>query len=62
MTWLWTINRGGGPTVLVQDWWPGARYVNWVGIDGYYFRKGDNFFEETVARSFGSGIRGWCGT
>ena len=43
VTWLWTINRGGGPTGPVQDWWPGARYVNWVGIDGYYFRKGDNF-------------------
>jgi mannan endo-1,4-beta-mannosidase len=43
VTWLWTINRGGGPSGPVQDWWPGARYVNWVGIDGYYFRKGDNF-------------------
>jgi mannan endo-1,4-beta-mannosidase len=42
-TWMWTINRGGGPTGPVRDWWPGARYVNWVGIDGYYFRKGDNF-------------------
>jgi Glycosyl hydrolase family 26 len=43
VTWLWTINRGGGPTGPVKDWWPGARYVNWVGIDGYYFLKGDNF-------------------
>jgi mannan endo-1,4-beta-mannosidase len=43
VTWLWTINRGGGPTGPVRDWWPGARYVNWVGIDGYYFHKGDDF-------------------
>ncbi len=43
VTWLWTVNRGGGPTGAVKDWWPGAGYVNWVGIDGYYFRKGDNF-------------------
>jgi hypothetical protein len=43
VTWLWTINRGGGPTGPVKDWWPGERYVNWVGIDGYYFQKGDNF-------------------
>jgi mannan endo-1,4-beta-mannosidase len=43
VTWLWTINRGGGPTGPVKDWWPGARYVNWVGIDGYYFHKGDTF-------------------
>jgi Glycosyl hydrolase family 26 len=38
VTWLWTVNviddRGG-----VRDpsaWWPGARYVDWVGLDGYY--------------------------
>ena len=43
VTWLWTVNRGGGPTGPVKDWWPGARYVNWIGVDGYYFRKGDNF-------------------
>jgi mannan endo-1,4-beta-mannosidase len=43
VTWLWTVNRGGGPTGPVKDWWPGARYVTWVGIDGYYFRKGDTF-------------------
>jgi mannan endo-1,4-beta-mannosidase len=43
VTWLWTVNRGGGPTQPVKNWWPGARYVTWVGIDGYYFQKGDNF-------------------
>jgi mannan endo-1,4-beta-mannosidase len=43
VTWLWTINadrRGSGP---VADWWPGARYVTWVGIDGYYYRPSDTF-------------------
>jgi Glycosyl hydrolase family 26 len=34
VTWLWTINRLGG--VPIQDYWPGGRYVTWVGIDGYY--------------------------
>jgi mannan endo-1,4-beta-mannosidase len=43
VTWLWTINAdrpGSGP---VADWWPGARYVTWVGIDGYYYRPSDTF-------------------
>jgi beta-mannanase len=43
VTWLWTINqdrRGTGP---VRLWWPGAKYVTWVGIDGYYFRPSDTF-------------------
>jgi hypothetical protein len=43
VTWLWTINadiKGTGP---VQDWWPGARYVSWVGIDGFYYRPSDTF-------------------
>jgi hypothetical protein len=43
VTWLWTINQdlpGSGP---VASWWPGARYVTWVGIDGYYFKSSDTF-------------------
>jgi mannan endo-1,4-beta-mannosidase len=51
VTWLWTINQdrpGSGP---VRSWWPGAKYVTWVGIDGYYFRPSDTF-----ASVFGSTI------
>jgi len=43
VTWLWTVNqdrRGTGP---VAPWWPGAGYVTWVGIDGYYIRPSDTF-------------------
>jgi Glycosyl hydrolase family 26 len=52
VTWLWTINvteHGTGP---VQDWWPGANYVTWVGIDGYYYLRSDTFnnaFLPTIA-------------
>jgi mannan endo-1,4-beta-mannosidase len=36
--WLWTVNVVGGPEVdQIQEWWPGSRYVTWVGIDGHYF-------------------------
>jgi Glycosyl hydrolase family 26 len=44
VTWLWTVQadeRGTGP---VASWWPGASYVTWVGIDGYYYRPSDTFF------------------
>ena len=38
VTWLWTVNvieeRGDIPSPV--PWWPGSRYVTWVGIDGYY--------------------------
>jgi mannan endo-1,4-beta-mannosidase len=43
VTWLWTINQDRYNTGPVAAWWPGAAYVTWVGIDGYYFRPSDTF-------------------
>jgi Glycosyl hydrolase family 26 len=43
VTWLWTINQDRSNTGPIEDWWPGSRYVTWVGIDGYYFRPKDDF-------------------
>jgi hypothetical protein len=44
VTWLWTVNaqerQGSQP---VRAWWPGANYVTWVGIDGYYVPRWDTF-------------------
>ncbi len=43
VTWQWTINnlvRGIGAPLR---WWPGSGYVNWVGIDGYYYNTANNF-------------------
>ena len=51
VTWLWTINQDRPGTGPVASWWPGARYVTWVGIDGYYFRPSDTF-----AKVFGTTI------
>jgi mannan endo-1,4-beta-mannosidase len=54
VTWLWTVNtvhpRGGVPSP--GPWWPGNSYVNWVGIDGYYFQSSQTFvssFGPTIA-------------
>jgi hypothetical protein len=42
VTWLWTISRvmDQGPA---RAFWPGAAYVSWVGIDGYYSYPSDTF-------------------
>jgi Glycosyl hydrolase family 26 len=50
--WLWTIDVTEPGTGPVQNWWPGASYVTWVGIDGYYYQRDytfDNAFLPTIA-------------
>jgi hypothetical protein len=52
VTWLWTLQANRPGTGPVSAWWPGARYVSWVGIDGYYYRPSDTFasvFGGTIA-------------
>jgi hypothetical protein len=51
VTWLWTLQADQSGTGPVESWWPGASYVNWIGIDGYYTRPSDTF-----ARVFGETI------
>jgi Glycosyl hydrolase family 26 len=41
--WLWTMNAQGAYAAAVQQWWPGAAYVTWIGLDGYYV-GGDSTF------------------
>ena len=53
VTWLWTINQDLPSTGPIASWWPGASYVTWVGIDGYYYRPSSTFatvFGETIAQ------------
>jgi Glycosyl hydrolase family 26 len=53
VTWLWTINQDLKNTGPMVSWWPGAGYVTWVGIDGYYYRPSDTFasvFGKTIAQ------------
>jgi mannan endo-1,4-beta-mannosidase len=53
VTWLWTVNVIHKPHVPSPDaWWPGAAYVTWVGIDGYYMKSSWKFaplFGPTIA-------------
>ena len=43
VTWLWTIQADQPGTGPVLSWWPGANYVTWVGIDGFYTKPSDTF-------------------
>jgi Glycosyl hydrolase family 26 len=59
VTWLWDVNSIAGTASSLSQWWPGATWVDWTGIDGYYFRPTDTFgsvFGSTIAviRTFSS--------
>lgn len=42
--WVWTISRVNHPGwAQARGFWPGASYVDWVGIDGYYRKPGETF-------------------
>jgi mannan endo-1,4-beta-mannosidase len=43
VTWVWTIQADEPKTGPIGAWWPGAQYVTWVGIDGYYRVPSDTF-------------------
>jgi mannan endo-1,4-beta-mannosidase len=55
VSWLWTINIIGTQANRIpapSPWWPGKSYVNWVGIDGYYWSPSAQFasvFGPTIA-------------
>jgi Glycosyl hydrolase family 26 len=53
VTWLWTLQADEPGTGPIASWWPGAQYVTWVGVDGYYYRPSDTFasvFGKTIAQ------------
>ncbi len=59
VTWLWAVNSIEGASSSLSQWWPGSAWVDWVGIDGYYFEGTDTFsfvFGSTIAdiRTFSS--------
>lgn len=43
VTWLWTVNSVGGASSALRQWWPGSAWVNWTGIDGYFYGPADTF-------------------
>jgi hypothetical protein len=49
VTWIWTVSRllwrkgCPSPRGITRADWPGSRYVNWIGIDGYFTKPGITF-------------------
>jgi mannan endo-1,4-beta-mannosidase len=46
VTWMWTINiidTLDDHVAAPAPWWPGSQYVDWVGIDGYYYSPSTTF-------------------
>jgi hypothetical protein len=53
VTWLWTVAADRVGTGPISSWWPGANYVTWVGIDGFYNKPSDTFssvFGKTIGQ------------
>jgi hypothetical protein len=53
VTWLWTLQADAPGTGPIARWWPGEKYVTWIGIDGYYYRPYETFasiFGRTIAQ------------
>jgi mannan endo-1,4-beta-mannosidase len=52
VTWLWTVSSISGASSSLSQWWPGASWVTWVGVAGYYYQASDDFgsvFGSTIA-------------
>jgi len=43
VTWLWDVNCSFPHSSPISQWWPGASYVSWVGVDCYYAHSSDTF-------------------
>jgi mannan endo-1,4-beta-mannosidase len=43
VTWIWTANVEGPGDGPLRAYWPGRRYVDWIGITGYLFFPLDTF-------------------
>lgn len=45
--WVWTVDHNVAPASRavspIQPWWPGASYVDWVGVDIYYITSHSSF-------------------
>jgi glycosyl hydrolase family 26 len=46
--WVWTVRQNVGELhgkkwPGIKAWWPGGKYVDWVGMDGYFRRESQDF-------------------
>ncbi len=41
--WVWVVTSLDNSAQLLKSWWPGSSWVNYVGLDGYYYRASDTY-------------------
>lgn len=51
VTWIWTANQEGPGDAPLRTYWPGSKYVDWVGITGYLY-----FPQQTFAGNYAATI------
>lgn len=49
--WIWDVAVSGPNTTALRPWWPGASYVDWVGVNGYWHHP-DYTFHSIFSRTF----------
>jgi mannan endo-1,4-beta-mannosidase len=52
VSWVWTVNSISGAEGDLIRWWPGANWVDLVGVDGYFASASNNY-----SSIFGSTIK-----
>jgi mannan endo-1,4-beta-mannosidase len=52
VTWVWTVNSISYAAGDLVRWWPGANWVDLVGVDGYFSSNDDSY-----SSIFGSTIK-----
>jgi mannan endo-1,4-beta-mannosidase len=53
VVWLWTVHHDYGSMRVIRQYWPGKAWVNWVGIDGYFEKPTDTYYN-----IFGGTVKG----
>ena len=51
--WLWTVHHNYGSMRVIRKYWPGKAWVNWIGIDGYFEKPSDTYYN-----IFGGTVKG----
>jgi mannan endo-1,4-beta-mannosidase len=41
--WVWTVTSRNETAGSLRSWWPGSSWVNFVGVDGYYYTPSDTY-------------------
>jgi hypothetical protein len=53
VVWLWTVHHQYGSMRVIRKYWPGKAWVTWVGIDGYFEKPTDTYYN-----IFGATVKG----